>query len=238
MGGVSREAVIRVLGWIMIIFVLPNLILWLAIWHFTRTGTVPIQVPEKCVDCKNLLQVPKAPSAGSIKIHKPGQTGLQEQSDPHQHQEGQSSAEQQGRLDSNSNSNMNLSNKPWLAAKQHDVLSPQQLFDANVCQYLALVRYTASRNNLTDISGLRFDQLSFRIEQLSAMIHFLTTDGKRYFDRTERHTLKEQLKNQCMLLKTLKEVKLQAQNATFHRFNSRLAELKSRQQRLTSEVVD
>jgi hypothetical protein len=175
----------------------------------------------------------------SSKLQKPGQNGLQEQSRPHQHQhqEGPSPAEQQGRLDSNSNVS-NLSNKPWLAAKQHDVLSPQQLFDANVCQYLALLRYTASRNNLTDISGLRFEQLSFRIEQLSAMIHFLTTDGKRYFDRTERHTLKEQLKNQCMLLKTLKEVKLQAQNATFHRFNSRLAELKSRQQRLTSEVVD
>lgn len=205
--GFSKDSVLRVLGWIMIIFVLPNLIIWSIFWYFQRPA-------KKCLaDCTKPA-VCAEPKPQKNPFQQPSMTW---------------NLAHRRKGDANNNYD-DHDDGADIKEQVPSFRTPREIFEGNICNYLGQIRFQANRDRLTDIAGLSPLDLQYRADQLGSMLHFLTRDGKQYFERAERRTLKDQLRNQSALITMWQEIKQKSQNAMALRFNARFNELMQQQQ--------
>jgi hypothetical protein len=233
----SRDTLLKALGWLLLILVLPNLLLWLTIWYFQR------EKPPLVGSSLGLQQIPQGSAvwtdvsgnyhdnrAGTQHTHAHVITRGLDTSANLSHDVNNNNKNNYNYNDNYSNSSNNNNN--------NNNKEPSGL-DMGRYAYLAQIRYQANRERYEDLMNMSFVELRCRADVLGAMMLFIQTEGKVLLSREERHFLREQLRTQSTLLSTCLSIRRESQNAVFHRFQSRVAALKQqRQYDMNPEFVD
>ena len=209
-----RDVLIWCVGLVTIVFVLPNILLWVTVHWFrgkaTKALTVVAPAPDPDPD-QHAVFTPKAEPTDD-EWHKKPARGSRERT--------------RGKRVS------------FERDREHERDDWELDLDDGQVQYqpyLAVLRFqAASADQVSDLDKLSLPELQARRDQLGAMLHFLATTGHDLCTKAERKSLKDKLDMQRKMVFSWLEIRRQSDYTDYQNWRNRVAEIQRQRIRLVN----